>query len=67
MKDSSSLKQLNFLSHHTHTHNPITLPLLRAHGVIYIVLFLYRAKIERDYGESLIKLSRTTSGKDEIG
>ncbi|XP_064387838.1 proline-serine-threonine phosphatase-interacting protein 1-like [Halichondria panicea] len=26
-----------------------------------------RAKIERDYGESLIKLSRTTSGKEEIG
>ena len=34
-------------------------------GVIYYNFF--RAKIERDYGEKLMNLAKTASGKDEIG
>lgn len=29
--------------------------------------FAYRARIEKDYGESLVRLAKNSSGRDEIG
>ncbi len=38
------------------------------HLFLFIYLFIfYRSKIERDYGDSLIKLAKNTSGVSEIG
>ena len=45
-----------FINNYTHTH-------MHIHTYMYIL----RAKIEKDYGESLIRLAKIASGKDEIG
>ena len=47
-------------------------PFLLRHGQFLIITlqmlcFHLRAKIEREYGESLLRLAKNTSGKDEIG
>ena len=36
-------------------------------AVLSISLLPYRARIEKDYGDNLVRLAKNSSGKDEIG